>query len=67
MKNNFTIGHHEAFRREMLAGVCHERDFDEIDELAAADPLLDRLPAYRSGSELDRLNQILDELERGNG
>lgn len=36
-----TIQEHEEF----LAGLLHERDFDEIDE-AAADPIHDHLPAY---------------------
>ena len=33
-----------------------------------ADPVLDRLPAYKSGREANRLLAILDELtERGDG
>lgn len=39
---------------------------DEIDH-AAADPVLDRLPAYRSGRDGDRLTSILDSLERRDG
>jgi hypothetical protein len=70
MKHQFTIGHHETFRREMLAGLCHERDFDEIDELAAADPFNGDPPARRSDKEIGRLLSLLDSLdtkeERGN-
>jgi hypothetical protein len=32
-----------------------------------ADPILDRLPAYRGEKECDRLNAILDEIDRGQG
>jgi hypothetical protein len=35
--------------------------------LLEADPILDRLPAYRGEKEADRLIAILDEIDRGNG
>ncbi len=40
--------------------------FDDIDH-AAADPVLDRLPAYRKGSDAYRLTSLLDSLERRDG
>jgi hypothetical protein len=58
-----TVAHHDEIRREMLAGLVQERDFDEIDELVAMpDP-----PSKRSDRETSRVLSILDSLERGNG
>lgn len=59
-----TVDQFDTIRREMLCGLLHQRDFDEIDE-AAADPIHDRLPAYRSKREASSLDAIFDELERG--
>lgn len=53
---------HQAWR-ESLAPPAIDDDFDD----AFADPQLDHLPAYRSGSDSDRLTAILDSLERGEG
>jgi hypothetical protein len=56
-----TINNHDSIRREMLAGIVREHDFDEIDEaMAIPDP-----PQKRSEREVSQVLRILDELERG--
>jgi hypothetical protein len=57
-----SVEQHHQFRESLRPS---DR-FDEIDE-ALADPRLDRLPAYRRGSEAARLEALLDSLERGEG
>lgn len=51
-----------------MAGLCHERDFDEID--LAVDPFNGDPPERRSDKEIGRLLSLLDSLdakeERGN-
>jgi|GEM_PF-2304093 len=40
--------------------------FDEIDH-AAADPIIDRAPAVRSREKTNRVLELLDVIERGEG
>ena len=60
-----TVAEHQAFRESLAPRPANDDDWDEIDEAIASDPILDRLPAYRSGQEKSRLEGILDKLERG--
>lgn len=53
-----TVDAHQAFRETLAPSPA----YDPVDELAA-DPVLDRLPAYRSHDERSRLDAILDELD----
>jgi hypothetical protein len=57
-----TVDDHQRFRESL----AQPPPSDEIDE-ALADPRLDRLPAYRTGSDAARLEALLDSLERGDG
>lgn len=59
-----TVAHHEAIRREMLAGLCDERDFDEID-FAVED--LPGPARARSEKEVSRILGLLDELKGKDG
>jgi hypothetical protein len=69
-RRKLSIDQHDQLRRELLGGLVDERDFDDIDHAVddvLADPVLDRLPAYRKGSDADRLTSLLDSLERRDG
>lgn len=54
-----TVAAHQAFRESLATAPA----FDEIDEMVAGDPILDRLPAHRSYTDRSRLESILDELD----
>ena len=60
-----TVADHQAFRESLAPRPANDDDWDEIDEAVASDPILDRLPAYRSGQEKSRLERILDDLADG--
>lgn len=61
-----SVSDHHAIRREMLAGLLHERDFDdidlEVDELIQVDPYLTGTNNRRSDKELARMLDIIDSL-----
>lgn len=57
MSRRLSVAQHEEF----LAGLMREKDFDEIDELAA-DPISDRAPR-RSEAAQRRLDAIFSEIE----
>lgn len=59
MSRRVSVSDHEVF----LAALLSERDFDEIDELAA-DPISDRVPR-RSEAAQRRIESILDEIGKG--
>ncbi len=68
-KPNTTIADQERFRASVFGPPPLPHDFDEIDELVAADPILDHPPAKKGRSEIDRLMGILNEIsvESGEG
>ena len=65
-----SVEHHQEFRRAITNPAPPPiPPFDIIDELVAADPVLDRPPAKKGRSEIDRLMGILNEIsvESGEG
>jgi hypothetical protein len=69
-KQTITVNDHEKFRRAITNPAPPPiPPFDIIDELVAADPILDHPPAKKGRSEIDRLMDILDtiEVESGEG
>ena len=62
-KQTITVNDHEKFRRAITNPAPPPiPPFDIIDELVAADPILDHPPAKKGRSEIDRLMDILDQL-----
>jgi hypothetical protein len=61
-RHRVSVADHEKFRRTLTCPPPPPKPpFDVIDELAA-DPILDRLPAVRGGSEVGRLLAVIDSL-----
>jgi hypothetical protein len=62
-----TVNDHIKFRKTLTCPPPPPKPpFDVIDELAA-DPILDRLPAVRGGSEVGRLLAVLDNIDVDRG
>ena len=61
MKRKISINDHAQF----LSLLMRESDFDEIDELAA-DPIHDHRPQSAPKHQVNRVLDILDQLDREN-